>query len=258
MNFHKHELNHSNYPTVAPFTDRGFSQPVEYLYPQTNNDNPNSDPDASDCHANPSTIGEVVINDLQNSITKETLESFVVGYGITNIRSLTGTAHTIYTSIDHGLSAVTTVSIVSGGSNYGPTSGFTGNLYNAKLVGIAGSTTGSNATAKITVTSGTITDVKIIDGGSAYGIGNTLTVVGVATTTSHVVGVVRVETVTNNAGDTLRISGISSSSNSEYNSLYRISNIETGKPKEINVISSNTITNYNTTGIGSKIGRAHV
>ena len=246
-------INHSNSPTVTPFSNQKFAQPIENLYPQTNKDNPNSDPNASDSHALPSTIGEVVVNDPQNSITKETLESLVVGYGITNIRSLSGIAHTIYTAIDHGLAGITTVSIVSGGSNYGSSGSFTGNLYNARLVGFAGSTTGSNATAKITLTSGAITGVTIIDGGSAYGIGNTLTVVGIATTTSHVIGVVRVETISNNIGDTLKISGVSSASNYEYNTLYRVSGISTGKSKEINVISAETFTGFSTTGLGVTI-----
>ena len=246
-------VNHSNSPTVTPFSEQKFAQPIENLYPQTNKDNPNSDPNASDSHALPDTIGEVVVNNPQNSITKETLESFVVGYGITNIQSSSGTAHTIYTAIDHGLSGITSASIVSGGSAYGSSGSFTGSLYNARLVGFAGSTTGSNATAKITLTSGQITGVTIIDGGSAYGIGNTLTVVGVATTTSHVIGVVRVETISNNIEDTLKISGVSSASNSSYNTLYRISGISTGKSKEINIISAETFTTFSTSGLGVTI-----
>ncbi len=245
-------INHSNSPTVAPFREERFAQPVENLYPQTNNDNPDSDPDATDSHALPASIGKVVVNDPQKSITKETLESFVVGYGITNIQSSSGTAHTIYTSIDHGLAGITSVSIVSGGSAYG--SGSSGVLYNARLVGFAGSTTGSNATARIVVNgSGVITGVNIIDGGSAYGIGNTLTVVGVATTTSHVVGVVRVETISDNVGDTIKVTGVSSESYSGYNTLYRISGITTGKAKEINVTSAETITVIASSGIGSTL-----
>jgi hypothetical protein len=243
-------INHSNNPTVTPFSEEGFAQPVENLYPQSNNDTPNSDPDASDSHALPDLIGKVVVNDPQKSITKETLESLVVGYGITNIRSSSGTAHTIYTTVDHGLAGITSLSIVSGGSAYG--SGSAGILYNAQLVGFAGSTTGSNATAKITVNgSGTITGVTIIDGGSAHGIGNTLTVVGVATTTSHVVGVVRVESISDNVGDTLKITGVGLTSNSGYNTLYRVSGITTGKSKEINVISADTIAITTSSGIGS-------
>jgi hypothetical protein len=244
-------INYSNNPTVTPFRGQSFAQPVENLYPQLNKDNPDSDPDASDSHALPDIVGKVVVNDPQNSITKETLESFVVGYGITNIQSSSGTAHTVYTTVDHGLSGITTVSIVSGGSNYGSSGSFTGNLYNARLVGFAGSTTGSNATAKINVTAGTITGVQIIDGGSAYGIGNTLTVVGVATTTSHTIGVVRVGSISNSIGDTLKISGISSASNSGYNTLYRVSEIGVGKVKEINVVSTETISGVSTVGLGS-------
>lgn len=244
-------INHSNNPSVAPFTSEGFAQPVENLYPQKNNDNPKSDPEASVSHALPETIGEVVIDDPQNSITKETVKPFVLGIGITNIISSSGTGHTIYTSIDHGFSGITTVSVVSGGSNYGSSGSFSGDLYNARLVGFAGSTTGANATAKITVTAGTITSVKIIDGGSAYGIGNTLTVVGVATTTSHVIGVVRVESISNNVGDTIKVTGITSASNAGYNTLYRISGISTGKTKEINVVSTETISGFSLSGIGS-------
>jgi hypothetical protein len=243
-------LNHSNRPTVTPFRDEAFAQPVQNLYPQTNNDNPDSDPSASVSHALPGIIGEVVLDDPQKSITKETLESFVVGTGITNIISSSGTAHTIYTSVDHGFSGITTVSVISGGANYGSINSFDGELYNARLVGFAGSTTGSNATAKITVTAGAITSVKIIDGGSAYGIGNTLTVVGVASTTSFVAGVVRVESIADNVGDAIKVAGITSASNVGYNNLYRISGIATGRTKEIDVVSSETISGFSTTGIG--------
>jgi hypothetical protein len=244
-------INHSNYPTIIPFRDQGYSQPVDNLYPQRNNDNPESDPNAASSHVLPYEIGKVVIDDLQHSITKETLESFVVGYGITNIQSATGTSHTIFTAIDHGFSGITTVSIINQGAEYGSTSGFTGSLYNARLVGFAGSLTGENATAKITVTSGAITGVKIINGGSSYGIGNTLAVVGVATTSNHVIGVVRVESITNNIGDTLKVSGITLDSDKKYNTLYRISGVNVGKAKEINVVSSDTISGHSTTGIGS-------
>ena len=246
-------INYFNKPTVTPFREQSFAQPVENLYPQLNNDNPDSDPDAAVSHALPDVIGKVAINEPQKSITKETLESIVVGYGITDIKSSSGTAHTIYTTVDHGLSGITTVSIVSAGSNYGSSGSFTGNLYNAQLVGFAGSTTGSNATARITVTAGTITGVQIIDGGSAYGIGNTLTVVGVATTTSHTIGVVRVSSVSNNIGDALKISGISSTLNSGYNTIYKVSGTTIGKTKEINAISAETISSFSTVGLGSTV-----
>jgi hypothetical protein len=71
-----------------------------------------------------------------------------LGIGITDIISNSvGTAHTIYTSIDHGLNRVTKVGIVSTGYGYG--SGTAGTLYNARLVGFAGTESGVNATARI-------------------------------------------------------------------------------------------------------------
>ena len=41
-------VNASNSPTVSPFTQEKFSQPVQDLFPQTNRDNPTSDPEALD------------------------------------------------------------------------------------------------------------------------------------------------------------------------------------------------------------------
>jgi len=254
--YHLIVTNSSNAPTVTPYSDIKFSQPIQNLYPQTNRDNPTSDPKEAASFAIPNPIGQVVINDAQRSITKETLNKslidFNVGVALTDIKSnLSGTIHTLYSKIDHGLAGITSVSIVSGGSGYGSISGTAGNAYNARLVGFAGSTTGENATAVITFnTSGTITNVKIIDGGSAYGIGNTLRVVGVATTTGYAEAVVQVTNLVNNINDTIQLDGISPSSNDPYNTLYKIVGIETGKPKEIIVESSTTVGNASTTGIG--------
>ena len=173
-------LNASNAPTVAPFTSEKFSQPVSALFPQTNRDTTVSDAPSTKCFATSNLIGEVV-DEPQHSITRETLDKNVdeiaVGVGLTDIFSVTGAAHTIHTSYDHGLNRVTKLSIVDGGAGYG--SGTSGDVYNAQLVSIGSSITGKHATAKITVDgSGTITAVKVMDGGSAYGIGNTMNVVG--------------------------------------------------------------------------------
>ncbi len=244
----------SNSPTVSPFSELRFAQPIQNLYPQTNRDNPVSDPAPSVSFALPNPIGQVVVNDTQKSITKESLSNALVdlsvGFGLTDIRSNTaGTAHTFYSSIDHGLAGITSVSIVSGGFGYG--SGAAGNIYNARLVGFAGSTTGANATAVITFDgSGTITAVKIMDGGSAYGIGNTLSIVGVATTASHVPAVVQVTHINDNINDSIQLDGITPSSNNQYNTLYKITGISTGNTKQFEVQSSVTISNPTQTGLG--------
>ena len=54
-------LNASNKPTVAPFTEEKYSQPVKRMFPQTDRDNPISDPDSSQCFADTDTIGLVEI-----------------------------------------------------------------------------------------------------------------------------------------------------------------------------------------------------
>ena len=70
-------LNASNKPTVAPFTEEKYSQPVKQLFPQTDRDNPTSDPEESQCFADPNTIGLVDINDPRNSVTRETLNKYL-------------------------------------------------------------------------------------------------------------------------------------------------------------------------------------
>jgi hypothetical protein len=255
--YHLIVLNASNKPTVTPFSGQNFSQPVRYLYPQTNRDNPSSDPQESVSYAVATPIGQVTIDDPKHSITKETinknLDDIKVGFGVTNIISnVPGTGHTIYTNIDHGLDRITSVSIGSSGTGYG--SGSAVSLYNARLVGFAGSTTGNYATARITVDGiGGITAVKIMDGGSAYGIGNTLAVVGVATTAGFVQGYVTVTDIYDNSGDVVRISGVSSESQKDYNQLYRITSVPVGATREIIVVSASTVGNAHTTGIGADL-----
>jgi hypothetical protein len=246
--YHLLVINASNSPAVTPFTDLNFSQPIQNLYPQTNRDNPKSDPQAATSFALPDTIGQVVINDPQYSITKENLNKQLVdngvGVGLTEIISVaTGTAHTFYTNIDHGLNRITGLTIASAGTNY-----IDGNYYNVNLVGFAGSTTGSHATARVTVSSGAITSLKIIDGGSAYGVGNTLAVVGIATTTGNTEAILQVSSIYNNVGDVLSIDGITPSTYSSYNNLYRITAVNGAK--EVAVASASTVSVASTLGIG--------
>ena len=124
------------------------------MFPQTDRDNPVSDPEASQCFADSATIiGLVEINDPRNSITRETIDKFIrdadVGVGITDISSDTGSIHTIHTGIDHGLNRILKLDINGGGSQYGTGGGSEETYYNANLVANGASTTGSNATAKV-------------------------------------------------------------------------------------------------------------
>ena len=239
--YHITLTNAGNSPTVDPFNDFKFSQPLQYLYPQTNRDNPVSDPQSSTCFALSEIIGDVTVNDIQRSLTKETveknIEDFGVGIAVTNITS-TGaggtTTHIIYTSIDHGLCGVTSVSITNAGAGYS-----SGTFYNARLVGTSG-TMGVNATARVTVSAGgTLTNVTIMDGGSAYTVGNTLSVVGVPTAAGFSAGIVSVRNIYNNVEDCIAVIGVKSDSYNVYNNLYKIVGVSTYN--QIQVQSSQSI-----------------
>jgi len=251
-------VNSSNSPTVAPFTAEKYSQPVKELYPQSNRDNPLSDPRETISYASASPVGEVIVNDVRNSLTRETITKILkdtdVGVGITNIVSTSTTSHVIHTSIDHGFNRIMKVGVTSTGSAYGVGSGSTETYYNARLVGFAGSITGQNATAKVTVSpTGNISEIHIMDGGSAYGIGNTLSVVGIATTTGHVPGYVTVSKIYNNVGDSVRVSGVSSDTTQVYNTLYRVTNVSVGFAKTFSVISQSAIGIATTSGVVSSV-----
>ncbi len=248
--YHLLVVNSSNSPNVDPFNNLNFSQPIQYLYPQSNRDNPKSDPEASKSFAVPDIIGKVVINEPQKSITKETIQSFLsdinVGFGITNIVSnVAGTAHTIFTQYDHGFAGITSVSITGAGSTY-----TTGTYYNVPLVGATGSTTGNYATAAVTVSvAGTITNVVVMNRGSAYGIGNTLSILDIPRNAGSVAAYVSVESIQNNIGDVLVASDISSSQ-SQYNTTYEITGVSVGSTNSVLVSSLNALSSPSTTGIG--------
>jgi hypothetical protein len=239
--------NASNAPSVAPFTAEKFSQPIKELFPQINRDNPEADPEKAQSFASSSLIGEVVVNDVRKSLTKETIHKVFgdseIGVGLTDIRSASSTSHDIHTAIDHGLNRITRVTITNGGLGYG--SGTATDFYNATLVGFAGSTVGGHATAKIAVdASGTITDVKIMDGGSAYGIGNTITVSGITTIAPFTEAVLTVTQIYNNVGDVVQISGVTSTSYQDYNNLYRITNVPVGSAKSFTAVSASSVSGF--------------
>ena len=250
-------VSSNNTPRVAPFNDEeqfAFSQQIRNLFPQLDRDNPQSDPDATESYALPDTLGQTVVDDPRNSLSKEAFQSnlydFGVGVGITDIVSSSdGTTHTIHTTHDHGLNKVTKLSVGSAGAGYGNGTGGTEYLYNAVLTNSA---TGENATAVITIdASGGISAAKVMNGGSNYRTGDVLTVTGTATTTGFSAGTVTVDNVYENIGETVSIAGVSSDSYNGYNSLYLISGISSTNAFE--VTSRLAISNVSTSGIGSTV-----
>jgi len=98
--YHVILINASNKPISTPFLDQKYSQPIQNLYPQINRDNPKSDPESTVCFAKSDPIGEVVVNDPEKSLTKETItklfDDINIGVGVTDIISTpsSGIAHT--------------------------------------------------------------------------------------------------------------------------------------------------------------------
>ena len=233
--YHLTTLHYDVKPSVSPFTEYKFSQPVKDLYPQVDRDNPSSDPDIGLSHAVSKTIGKVVSNDLSKSITKDTSQKFLLenglSVGITSIVSDNGAglAHTAYLEREHSLSSVIGVGIQSAGWKYG--SGSATTLYGAKLVGVGlGSTSGSGASANVAINAnGQITSVTVVNGGGAYGIGNSLEVTGITTQAGYVSGILTVTNIYEGVGQVIQIAGISSDTNSKLNNLFKITEVPSAK-----------------------------
>ena len=100
-----------------------------------------------------------------------------------------------------------------------------GVVYNVPLTGIG--ITGGAATANVTVGSGgTVTAVEIVDGGSAYGVGNTMSVTG------GTGGVVEVTGVNESVGNVIQVIGVGAVGNrnsSAYNGLFKVTDVPSTK-----------------------------
>jgi hypothetical protein len=230
-------------PTIEPFTDNSFSQPVQNLYPRLDRDNPDSDPNQTSCFAEHNVIGNVLVDDTQNSISKEAVNKFNsdlnIGIGITSIISNNiGTAHTIYTSVDHGLSKLVDVSLVSAGSSY-----ITGTYYG---VGTATTFNGQSASFKVVIDgSQSVSEVEIMSGGSNYSIGDILSITsGIGTTTGFVPATIEVTEVTDPVNRVISLSNYVGDFVG-YNDSFVITGINNSK--SINVASASTIAGFSTT-----------
>lgn len=219
-------------PTAAEFASQKFKQNIIDLYPVVDKDNLVTDPLQSFTGASNKLIGKVIVNDPQNSTTKESIINYLkdnrVGLAVTNAISISSGLSTVFTSTDHNLNTITGLSILLPGSGYG--AGIVTTLYNVSLVGVG--ITGNGATANVTVSAaGTITAVSIVDGGSAYGVGNTMSIGSGG-------GSVTVSSINNNVGDVVQIIGVGTTGNRNnggYNGLYKISAINSSKSITYNV-----------------------
>jgi hypothetical protein len=235
--------------SVSPDTNIGFglsekrfNQDIKNLYPQQDRDNFNSDPQPTISHAELSPIGKVSTNDRRNSITKEALNLFFtnnrIGYAVTGV-TIAGTGNTsfiVYLDQDHNLNQIKTVNLTNPGSGYNNNAGVTTTLFNAELVN--SSISGRNASVKASISVGnTITSISIVDGGCAYGVGNTMTISASPAAAPTTSAVVTVTEVSNNIGDSLELSGF-------------VDPLHNGVFKIVEIPSSRSIVVLNPNGIG--------
>jgi len=176
--YHLYVLNASN--TIPnQFTNLKFSQLSKDLYPQLDRDNIESNPRSAKTFAKRSPIGDIVTNDLKNSITRESadllLKDIGIGLTISSVSSSTSSA-TITFGRNHGLSGIVTYSNTTAGSFPLVTgNSYTdGTYYNVKLYNDSGLTVWKGATAKVVVSGQALSSVDITAPGSGYANGDVL------------------------------------------------------------------------------------
>ena len=213
---------------ISPTTNQGFSnlkfkQNASHLYPTVDKDNLDVDPIQSISIASNEFLGKVNVNNPLNSITKESTLEFIkdinIGFGVTGAVSNSVGLTTIFTKSNHNLNSITGVDF----SGTGYAGGITTTLYNVSLLTEQPGLPGEDATANVRVVSGNINAVEIVDGGSAYGIGNTMRI-------GSGVGVATVTTINNAVGTALQVIGIGTTGSintSGYNGIYKIIDVPT-------------------------------
>ena len=225
---------------------KSFSQDVRNLYPQQDRDNYNSDPEPSVSFAQPSVIGKVISNDKKKSLTRESLNYFMQGFNVGTavtgaVVSGTGnTTITLFSEVEHKFNSIKEVNIIDGGAGYNNSTGIATVIYAADFVNNA--LIGRGAAAEVQISAaGTVSSVKIIDGGCAYGVGNTMTIdpfpAGAATSPA----VVEVVSIFDNVGDGLDLSGFV---DPLYNGTHKIVDIPTSRSVSIEIDKPNIVSPY--------------
>jgi hypothetical protein len=229
-------------------SERNFNQDVKNLYPQIDRDNYNSDPLPSVSYAELSPLGIVRTSDKKNSITKEALNYFFennrVGYAITGaiVTGAGNTTVTLFTDIDHNLNSVKSVTLLNSGLGYNNNAGVTSTIYSSELLNA--SLPGKNASAKVVVSAGnTISTVEIVDGGSAYAIGNTMSVSPDPAGPPLSYAFVQVTSINNNIGDALDLNGFMESS---MNGTFKIVDVPSSRSVSVLVEEGVPSTNFRT------------
>lgn len=160
-------LNSSN-AVPTEFTTTSYSQNTVDLYPQLDRDNINDNPLPSVTFAKRNPLGDVETNEKRNSLTRETINKFLVSHGqLLDITSVSASASEFTLTFDrpHGLNGIVDGTI-TGGSGY-----TNGTYHNVKLLNGGSSPTANQwkgALATVVVSGGVVTTVTVTNSGSAY------------------------------------------------------------------------------------------
>jgi len=155
------------------FTNLKYSQNVTDLYPQLDRDNINDSPGSTKTRALSSPIGDVHTSDLKNSITKESADDLIKKLNenltVSSVSPLSAGITTVTFTRNHNFNGA-----ITGTLSPGTGTRTNGTYYNVKLYNNASFSSWSGATAKVIVTSNTISSFEIQSHGSGYSNGNEL------------------------------------------------------------------------------------
>ena len=157
------------------FNDYKYNQNVVDLYPQQDRDNIDDNPSSSYSFAKASPLGEVITNDLKKSVSRECMDTLIQDFGkgfrITNISATSSGICTLTFNIEHGLHSIVGYDTLTAGSGLP-----NGTYYNVRLLN--SNTSWNGATAKVIISSGSVSSLQIMDGGSGYASGQVLDLEG--------------------------------------------------------------------------------
>ena len=220
-------------PTVNEFSSQKFKQSPYYLYPVVDKDNLNLDPEQTVSAASNALIGKTLVNDGENSLTKESTLNYLldnrIGIAITGANSTVTGLSTFFLGQNHKFNPVKGIAAIqAAGSGYGIGSGTT-TLYNVTTTADSGN--GEGCTLEVTCNSSQeVTAVEVTSGGCAYVNNQIITLSGAGGGDAKV----RVEVDDDNEVKTVEVVGVGTTADrnsSTYNGLLRVKDALT--PNEI-------------------------
>ena len=218
-------LGYHSTPDLEPFNiDRNrFPQNINYLKPFVDVDAVVDDPLDAQSYAVRDDIGHVESSNPEHSITKEStyklIDDMGIGKKITDA-TVSGTTVTLNTEVDHGLNGILQFGSLVGGDGFGVNTNAGEYYFGCHFTGGSG----EGATADVVVNAaGNISEVTLVDRGSGYVVGDTLTLAGCPKyDPGGANSTISVTEISNVVGDIVQVVGVGSTG---FNGLHRITQV---------------------------------